>query len=83
MSPAKYVELYNKYKKKLSDKSANKWSSYQIQMNPEISNFRKKNSRPFRTTKLGNPVDQFSKAMNEEIQNMGNNMEDNDIDAEN
>lgn len=48
-----------------------------------ITNFRKKNSRPFRTTKLGNPVDQFSKAMNEEIQNMGNNMEDNDIDAEN
>ncbi len=48
-----------------------------------ITNFRKKNSRPFRITKLGNPVDQFSKAMNEKIQNMGNNMEDNDIDAEN
>ena len=37
VNPAKYVELYNAYKKKLSDKSANKWSSYQIHMNQEIA----------------------------------------------
>ena len=44
--------------------------------------FRKKNSRPFRTTKSGNPVNQFSKAMNIGMQHMGNNLDDNDINAE-
>ena len=37
VNPEKYVELYNNYKKKLSDKSANKWSSYQVHLNPEIA----------------------------------------------
>ena len=37
VNPEKYVELYNNYKKKLSDKSTNKWSSYQVHMNPEIA----------------------------------------------
>lgn len=47
-----------------------------------INHFRKKNSRPFRTTKSGNPVNQFSKAIIDEIQNMENDIEDNDINAE-
>ena len=38
--------------------------------------FIKKNSRPFRTTKSGNPVNQFSKAMNIGMQHMGNNLDD-------
>ena len=37
---------------------------------------------PFRTTKSENPVNQFSKAMNIGMPNEGNNIDDDDINAE-
>jgi hypothetical protein len=37
VSPAKYVELYNLYKAKLSNKMVKKWSNYQVMMNPVIA----------------------------------------------
>lgn len=37
VAPAKYVELYNSYKNKLSEKTTKKWSNYEVYMNQNIA----------------------------------------------